>query len=82
VTGPEDPDSSELDALVETVRSRGYELMRARVGVVLEKKRSELETDIGAEQTAFDRGYIAALRMVITIPTILHEEISRTIQEQ
>jgi hypothetical protein len=78
----ETPDSSELDALCDTVRSRGYELMRERILTALENKRSELETDLGVEQTAFDRGYIWALRMVLTVPTILRDEISRTIQEQ
>lgn len=74
-------DSSDLDALEELKRSRGYELVRERILGELAARCRELENDWGAERTAGLRGYIRALRVVLTLPDILSDEISKTLKE-
>lgn len=78
---PEPLDSSDLDALEDLKRSRGYELLRERIDSELEARRRAIETDLQPEQTWAMRGYIRALRVVLSLPEILQHEISKAIEE-
>lgn len=71
----EEPDSAELDALRELAFSAGYGLVVERINEEIERQRGQLEEDLDIWQTARVRGYIAALRMVLTLPEILKSEI-------
>lgn len=80
---PREPhDSSDLDALEDLKRSKGYELVEERIFDELERKQLELEGDLGIESTWLIRGYIKALRMVLTIPDIRASEIATEIKSQ
>jgi len=70
-----DPDSAELDAIKELKDSPGYALVVERINEELHRKRQILEM-LGPEQHfARTQGYIEALRMVLTIPEILANEL-------
>lgn len=79
---PEPLDSSDLDALEDLKRSRGYELVWERILGELAARCRELETDLSQERTAALRGYIRALRVVLALPEILHEEIAKTLKDE
>jgi hypothetical protein len=69
---PAEPlDSADYDAILELERSPGYALVVERFRQELERKRTELEL---VSSGSFERGQIAAIRMVLTIPSILKGE--------
>ena len=70
-----EPDSAEYDAIRELRQSAGYELVEERIYVELNRQCIALEQPAGGEQTEFIRGYIKALRTVLTIPEILENEL-------
>jgi hypothetical protein len=74
-------DSSDLDAIEDLKRSRGYELVCSKLDEEIGRYQRSLETDLEPAQTAGCRGYIRALRMVLTLPQILHEEIAAELKE-
>lgn len=78
-----DYDSGDLDAVVELDHSPGYVLVTKRIREMIERKRTELE-GIGWDQclTEAARGYVKALREVLTIPDVLRSEIQGQIQKQ
>ena len=78
---PEKYDSSDLDALVDLEQSPGYVLVAQRVVEQLELRRRKLEQECDLPLTAYTRGYIAALRMVLEIPGILRAEIASQLKE-
>ena len=70
-----DPDSAELDSIKELKDSPGYSLVVERINEELERKRHNLEF-VGPELYFIrTQGYIEALRMVLTIPEILANEL-------
>jgi hypothetical protein len=69
-------DSADLDAMLEFDRSRGWGLVQIRIREELERKRAALENGGDPERV---RGEIASLRVVLTIPGILREEIKAVI---
>jgi hypothetical protein len=75
-------DSSDLDALEDLKRSRGYDLVRERILGELKARAQELETDVSEARTAALRGYIRALRVVLALPEILIDEISKTLENK
>lgn len=77
----EEPDAGDLDALEELERSRGWALVKERIKSELDRAGRELEGDFGPEKTNKQRGYIAALRMVLSLPGIRKAEISDTLKE-
>jgi hypothetical protein len=48
----------------------------------LERHRRELERPADERTTAMARGAIAALRMVLSLPSILEDEIKSEVKEQ
>ena len=72
-----DPDSAELDAIKELKASPGYALVVERINEELERKRSAFETLPPSMPDSFrhTKGYVQALRMVLTIPEILANEL-------
>lgn len=79
---PEPPDSGDLDALQDLERSRGYQLTMVAIAQELERRRAALEAaSTPQDQTAYLRGYIAALRMVFALPATLEYEISQTLKD-
>lgn len=77
---PRDPDSSDLDALRELVRSRGFELFIARVREELERYRVECEHPSDSWVTHVAQGAVRALRTVFDIPSILILEITSEVK--
>jgi len=75
VTDDEPLDSGDVDALLELERSRGYQLVCDRILQQLDCHRGRLEAELLPAPTQYERGYIAALRMVLTVPKILKGEI-------
>jgi len=71
-------DSGDLDALVELIASRGWEIARQRVAEELERKRLDLERRTSGD---FERGQVQALRMVLDIPGNLLEEIKAQLKK-
>ena len=70
-----DPDSADLDALQELVRSPGFQLYAARINEELERRRAELETAEKLEAIKGSQGLIKGLRIALEIPGILIEEV-------
>lgn len=78
----EAPDSTELDALSDLLRSPGYALFQRRIEKELERRSRELEQPFDQVNTADCRGYIRALRVVLRIPEILQTEISDSLKQE
>ncbi len=72
----EAPDSAELDALRELVRSPGYSLLKDRIEQTIEDRRNDMEDDGDPQRL---RGIIAGLRLALRIPEILISEIKATL---
>jgi hypothetical protein len=72
----------DLDALYELRASSGYRLIEGRLTGELERHRRELERPADERTTAMARGAIAALRMVLSLPSILEDEIKSEVKEQ
>lgn len=74
----DDPANSEKrDWILELLRSKGWALVEERIKEETERQRCELEEPKDMWETATLRGRIKALRMVLTIPTILKEEFKQ-----
>ena len=70
-------DTGDLDALEELKRDRGYQLVRDRIELAIERARCELESkNLDYPKTCDLRGYIHGLRLVLDIPLILRSEIT------
>lgn len=74
-------DSSDLDAVLELERSRGYALLVARTGEELERQREECERPSSTWTTYYAQGQVKALRTVLSIPEILKAEIKASLKE-
>jgi len=70
-----DWDSGDLDALGDIDESLGYRIVSTRMFEELTRRQFELESDLSERQTQFVRGYIAALKMALTLPDNLISEI-------
>ena len=53
----------------------GWELIRERMDLMINRRRAELEQLLPPERTAFMRGEIAALRTCLSLPAILKKEL-------
>lgn len=69
-------------AIEQLLVSDGYQIVMARVEGELERRRNELESPKGPEQTAFIRGQIASLRTVLGLATIMREEAKAALKEE
>jgi hypothetical protein len=76
----EAPDSSDLDALRELVRTPGYALLVERIHFSIACAQKALEEDAGAERTWLLRGQIRAWRIALKMPEILKDEISNEVK--
>lgn len=75
----------QLDAIEELTRSDGYKLVAQRIVSVVESKREALEGEgmISRPDAAnYARGYIAGMKLCLTIPTILQSEIHDELKQQ
>lgn len=72
---PEQMDSADRDAIVETQRTPGFLLIEARINFEIERQLRSLEQVSDIESTQFTRGAIYALRTMLKIPNILKSEI-------
>jgi hypothetical protein len=69
----ESHDSADLDAILELIESPGWALVKKRIAKEIERRRDRLERE--GVDVEWIRGELAALRMVLTIPESLKEEI-------
>jgi hypothetical protein len=74
-------DSSDLDAIKELRRSRGFELLAAKINAELERRRVEIEMPADWGVTNMARGKVSALRLVLTMPAILEHEIKLQVKK-
>lgn len=72
---PELPDSAEMDALREMLRSPAWGLMIGRIHAEIDRRHWELEKPLDIEKTSTLRGLIAGLRIALNVPIILIDEI-------
>lgn len=63
----------ELD---QTLKSKGWALIEARILDMIERHQTELETDLPWEETIAVRKKVATLRLVLQVPEILRAELS------
>jgi len=73
--------TEDLDAIEQLVSDR-ERLIFAHVEQQLERRRKELEQLATPELTAYLRGQIAAMRMVLDLPVNLHEGIRNELKEK
>jgi len=66
--------SEKIDALDLLLASPGWDLVRERLELQLQRDQAELEREAGPEQTAKLRGQIARLRMMLELPAGMREE--------
>lgn len=78
----EPPDSGDLDAIHEFVRSPGWALVSTRIAEELYRRRVQLEADADAVATANLRGQVGALGTVLRIPEILKAEIQGQLKKE
>ena len=67
-------DRVDVDHVDQTVRSRGWQLIRQRIERTLEQKRVELEHDAGEVATAKLRGFIEGMKLALEIPKMLMQD--------
>jgi hypothetical protein len=67
-------DRVDAEQIRETLQTRGWKLIAARIQHMRQVKLLELEQDQGETNTALIRGYLEALRAVGSIPDILMRE--------
>jgi hypothetical protein len=72
-------DTSDLDAIRELRRSKGWALVSARIFDQIELGRNELET--GSIEPGFSRGKVKGLRIGLGVPEILETEIKHEVKE-
>lgn len=77
----EPPDSGDMDALEDMVRSPGYAMLRKRIEDTIVTRQRALESDMDENRTNVERGSIRALRLVLTLPAILKTEITESIEQ-
>jgi hypothetical protein len=78
----EDITTAELDAIRELRSHPGYHLHTARIHAMIGRRRDEFEQDQSMERTWRIRGYLAALRDVLTIPEVLKEELAAQLKKE
>ena len=71
----EAPDSSDLDALKELVRSPGWALVSERMKHQIRLMQSALEAAKDMADVARCQGSLAAMRLVLRLPEILQDEV-------
>jgi len=74
--------ATDLMDLRETIESRGFGLIEARIRRTLEQARLELETDLDEQRTARVRGSCAMLRAVLAIPRNMEGELLARAQKK
>jgi hypothetical protein len=70
-------DKIDAEHLAETLRSRGYEMIRSRIEKAIA---AEMEALIGAKPENFQlvQGRIRGLQIALSVPGILQQETHRT----
>lgn len=75
-------DGDDLDALAALEIHAGWRLVRERIEQQLEARRRSLEELCAPDLTAYSRGQINALRVVLDLPNILREEAAIALKER
>ena len=67
-------DNMDREHLEQTMRSRGYEMIRMRIQQMAEAKLRDLRVGKGVDTDNRGRGFLDALDGVLALPNILLEE--------
>lgn len=70
----EELDRTDADHVETTVSSHGYRLLKARLMEVHNAHSASLRRRSGEEETSYERGFLDALDVVISLPRILIDE--------
>ena len=73
--------SENIDALDLLLASTGWDLVRERLEMQLQRDQADLEREVGPETTAKIRGQIARLRMMIELPAGMREEFRQELSK-
>lgn len=74
----DEPDSTDADLIEATVATHGWELLLRRLCETRNQHLAALRRPCEAAETSYERGFLDALDVVISLPRILIDETRRS----